>query len=293
MKVGLIGIGGMGQGMARRIADAGHDLAVYNRTKAKAQALGAANAKVVDSIGDLARHAPVVLTMLADDGALAAVSKGEGGIIASLPTGGIHVAMGTHGVAAIRELDRLHRAANQILVSAPVIGRPDVAAGGQLAILAAGPPEAIERCRPLFAVMGRRLFEVGADPLAAAVVKLANNFVLGCAIEAIGEAFALVRKYDVEAALMNQVLTEILFAAPAYKIYGQIILDRAFEPAGHKVAIGLKDVNLMLAAGEAAGVPLPSGNVWRDRLIGAIAHGDGQRDWAMMAVEQARASGLE
>jgi 3-hydroxyisobutyrate dehydrogenase-like beta-hydroxyacid dehydrogenase len=293
MKVGFVGLGGMGQRMARRIAEAGHDLAVYNRTKSKTEALAGANVRVVDSLNDLARHASIVLTMLADDVALAAVSKGEGGLLASLPPGGIHVAMGTHGVAAIRELDHLHRGAGQILITAPVIGRPDVAAAGQLAIIGAGPPEAIERCRPLFMVLGRRLFEVGVDPVAASVIKLANNYVLGCAIEAIGEAFALVRKHGVEASLMNQVLTEILFAAAAYKTYGQIILDRTFEPAGHKVVIGLKDVNLMLAAGEAAGVPLPSGSVWRDRLIGAIAHGDGQRDWAMMAVEQARASGLE
>jgi 3-hydroxyisobutyrate dehydrogenase-like beta-hydroxyacid dehydrogenase len=293
MKVGLIGIGGMGQHMARRISDAGHDLAVYNRTNSKAQALTAANVKVVDSISDLGRHASIVLSMLADDVALAAVSKGGGGLLASLPPGGIHVAMGTHGVAAIRELDQLHRAAGQVLIAAPVIGRPDMAAGGQLVILGGGLPEAIERCRPLFSVLGRHLFEVGTEPVAASVIKLANNYVLGCAIETIGEAFSLVRKHGVEASLLNQVLTEILFAAPAYKTYGQIILDRTFEPAGHKVVIGLKDINLMLAAGEAVGVPLPSGNVWRDRLIGAIAHGDGQRDWAMMAIEQARASGLE
>lgn len=293
MKVGLIGIGGMGGRMAQRIAVAGHDLAVYNRTKSKAQALAVSNVTVVDSIGELGSHASIVLTMLADDAALAAVTRGEGGLIASLPPGGIHVAMGTHGVAAIRELDGLHRAAGQHLIAAPVIGRPDVAAAGQLAVLIAGAPGAVEQCRTILGVVGRRFFEVGAEPAAASIVKLANNFVLGCAIEAIGEAFALVRKHGVEASLINEVLTEILFPGPAYKTYGQIILERDFEPPGHKVVTGLKDVNLMLAAGEAAGVPLPSGNVWRDRLIGALAHGDGQRDWATMAIEQARASGLE
>ena len=293
MKVGLIGIGGMGGRMAQRIAVAGHDLAVYNRTKSKAQALAVSNVTVVDSIGELGSHASIVLTMLADDATLAAVTRGEGGLIASLPPGGIHVAMGTHGVAAIRELDGLHRAAGQHLIAAPVIGRPDVAAAGQLAVLIAGAPGAVEQCRTILGVVGRRFFEVGAEPAAASIVKLANNFVLGCAIEAIGEAFALVRKHGVEASLINEVLTEILFPGPAYKTYGQIILERDFEPPGHKVVTGLKDVNLMLAAGEAAGVPLPSGNVWRDRLIGALAHGDGQRDWATMAIEQARASGLE
>jgi 3-hydroxyisobutyrate dehydrogenase-like beta-hydroxyacid dehydrogenase len=293
MKVGFIGVGGMGSGMARRLLAAGHDVAVYNRTRAKADALGQAGAKVVETIQVLTRHADIVITMLAHDAALGEVVRAVGGLLAALPAGGVHVAMGTHGVGIIREIDRLHRDAGQVLVAAPVLGRPDMAASGQLGVVPAGPAAAVERCGPLFAAIGRRAFMAGADPVAAAAIKVTNNFVLGCAIEAMGEAFSLVRKYGVDPALMHQVMTEGLFAAPAYQVYGRIIVDQAYDPPGQKAVLGLKDANLALAAGEAVGVPLPSGNVWRDRLIGALAHGDGERDWAVMALEQARASGLE
>ena len=125
--------------------------------------------------------------------------------VAFLPrsrAGAIHLAMGTHGVAVIREVNDLHRAAGQVLVAAPVLGRPDMAASGQLGLVPAGPPAAVEICRPLFAAMGRRVFEAGPDPVAAAAIKVSNNFVLGCAIEAMGEAFSLVRKYGVDPAIM-------------------------------------------------------------------------------------------
>jgi 3-hydroxyisobutyrate dehydrogenase-like beta-hydroxyacid dehydrogenase len=107
------------------------------------------------------------------------------------------------------------------------------------------------------------------------------------------EGFALVRKYDVPAEVFYSVLTDGLFACGAYKAYGKIIAEERYLPAGHRVVMGLKDAGLIFAAAEAVGVPLPSGNVWRDRLLGAIAHGEGEHDWAVMARDQARASGLE
>ena len=292
MNVGFIGLGRMGRGMAGRLLAAGHDLAVYNRTRAKADALGEAGAKVVASIAELARHGDVTITMLADDPALEAVALHHGGLVQALPKGAIHMVMGTHGVDVIRRLGASHAEAGQILVAAPVLGRPDLAASGQLGIVVAGPSAAVDRCRPLLAAMGRRSFEAGTDPVAATSIKVTNNFVLGCAIEAMGEAFSLVRKYGVAPEVLYEVMTEGLFSAPAYKTYGKIIVEQSYDRVGQKALLGLKDANLALAAGEAVGVPLPSCNVWRDRLIGAAAHGDGDKDWAVMALEQARASGL-
>jgi 3-hydroxyisobutyrate dehydrogenase-like beta-hydroxyacid dehydrogenase len=117
--------------------------------------------------------------------------------------------------------------------------------------------------------------------------------VLGCAIEVMGEAFTLVRRYGVDPAVLYEVLTDGLFASPAYKIYGDIIAKEDYDRVGITAVLGLKDANLALSAAEAVNVPLPSANVWRDRLLGAIAHGDGERDWAVVALEQARASGFE
>jgi len=293
MKVGFIGLGRMGQGIAGRILAAGHDLVVFNRTPGKAAELGKAGARIAASIAGACEDREVVITMLADDRALEQVAYGDGGLLQRLPQGAIHLAMGTHGVDFVHALTDAHVRAGRILVSAPVLGRPDLAAAGQVAVVAGGPPEAVARCRLLFDVIGRRTFEAGAAPRAAAAIKLTNNFVLGCAIEVMGEAFSLVRKYGVTATAMHEVLTEGLFGAPAYRVYGKIIAEEDYDRVGVTAVLGLKDVNLVLAAAGAAGVPLPSANVWRDRLLGAIAHGDGDRDWAVMAREQARASGLD
>ena len=201
--------------------------------------------------------------------------------------------MGTHSVAAIQALSAAHAQANQNLVCAPVLGRPDAAAAGQLGIVAGGPADAVKRCEPLFQVIGRRTFEAGGKPEGAAAIKLSNNFVLGAAIEAMAEAFSLVRKYNVMPQVLFDVMTDALFAAPAYKIYGKIIVDESYDTAGFLTRQGLKDLNLVLAAADQARVPMPSANVVRDRLLGAIAHGDGEKDWAVMAREQNRASGIE
>jgi 3-hydroxyisobutyrate dehydrogenase-like beta-hydroxyacid dehydrogenase len=292
MKVGFIGLGRMGQVMARRLIDGGHEVGAYNRTPEKAKALTDKGAKAMASIKDAANFGGVVFTMLADDAAVMDVATKPGGLLESLPKGGIHICAGTHGVAAIQKLKALHGEAGQVLLATPMLGRPEVVASGQASMVLGGPKDSIEKCRPFFAAIAGRLIEAGADPAAAAAIKIANNFVLGCAIEAMGEGFALVRKYGVVPDVFHAVLSEGLFACSAYKVYGKIIAEERYLPAGQRAILGLKDANLALAAGEAVGVPLPSGNVWRDRLVGAVAHGEAENDWAVMAKDQARASGL-
>ena len=291
MKVGFIGLGRMGQAMGARILGGGHDLVVYNRTRAKCADLEKAGAKVADSMADACKGREVVISMVTDDKALAEVVKE--GVVPGLPKGAIHVAMGTHSVAALREVGPAHDKAGLILVAAPVLGRPEAAAAGQVGIVAAGPKDAVAKLAPVFSVIGRRTFDAGEKPEGGSAVKLANNMVLGCAIEAMGEGFALIRKYGVEPATFFDVMTDGLFAAPAYKIYGNIIVKQSYATAGFTTTLGLKDANLALAAALAVNVPLPSLNVYRDRLLGAIAHGEADQDWAVMARDQARASGLE
>jgi len=292
MKVAFIGLGRMGQAMATRLVQAGHELMVYNRTAAKLAPLTALGAKPTGSVAEAARLADVVITMVTDDAALRTVSEGSGGLIETLPRGGIHIAMGTHRVPYIQKLAQAHAAAGQVLLSAPVLGRPEAVTAGRLGVLVAGDASAVERCRPLLQALGRRVFEAGRDPRAAAAMKLANNMLLGCAIAAMGEAFALVQKCGADPGSFYDVLTDGLFAAPAYSIYGRIIADKSWDKAGFTVALGLKDIELALDAGHGAAVPLPSAAVARDRLIGALAHGNEERDWAVMALESARASGL-
>ncbi len=292
MKVGFIGLGRMGQAMACRLLEAKHDVGAFNRTPAKIKDLVTAGAKPLNSIAAASGYGAAVFTMLADDAALADVAEQKGGLLDSLPKGGIHICSGTHGVTIIKKLAAQHKERGQILVTAPMLGRPEVVASGQAGVVIAGPANTLATLKPLFDAISRRAFEAGVDPATATAIKIANNFVLGCAMEAMGEGFSLVRKYGVQPSVFYDVMTDGLFNCSAYKIYGKIMVDESYAKVGQMAVLGLKDADLALVAGGTVGVPLPSGNVWRDRLVGAVAHGDGDKDWAVMALEQARASGL-
>ena len=292
MNIGFIGLGRMGQGMSARVLTGGHDLLVYNRTAGKAANLQQLGAKIAPTIAAVCRDRELVISMVADDAALNDIVFAPGGLRDSLANG-IHVAMGTHSASAIQSVSAAHQERGQAFVAAPVLGRPEAAAAGQIVIVCAGPRDALKKCEPVFSVLGRKTMEAASAPEAAIAIKLANNFVLGCAVETMAEGFALVRKYGVNPQVFYDVMTEGLFAAPAYKVYGKLMVDSSYDAPGFTVKLGLKDIKLALAAAELVGVPLPSGSVVRDRLIGAIAHGDGDKDWAVLGREQARASGLE
>ena len=292
MKVAFIGLGRMGQAMARRLLAAGHDLVVWNRTPDRLGELLDMGATMADSVAQVATLGVPVITMLSDDDALAQVAHGPGGLIANLPAGGVHIAMGTHRSDTIRRLTAAHAEAGQILVAAPVLGRPTAVAAGQLGIIAAGPGDAIAQAQPLFDAIGRRTFPAGSDPASASLLKLTNNMVLACAIEVMGEAFSLVEKSGADPETLRDVLTEGVFSCPAYTGYSRAIVDRSWDTVGFTATLALKDVDLALATGAANGVPLPSAEVCRDRLSRAIADGDAGRDWIVMALAQARASGL-
>jgi 3-hydroxyisobutyrate dehydrogenase-like beta-hydroxyacid dehydrogenase len=201
--------------------------------------------------------------------------------------------MGTYGVATIRALEVAHATAGQVLVAAPVLGRPDLAAAGQLGVVPGGPEDAVARCQPLLEVIGKRIFHAGPRPECATAIKLANNAVLGCAMVAMAEGFALVRKYGVMPQVFQDVMVEGLFAATAYKVYGQKMVDESYDQVGSPITVGLKDALLIAAAADIARVPMPSHDIYHQRLLGAVAHGDAERDQAVLAREQARASGLE
>ncbi len=293
MKVGFIGLGRMGSGMARRILDAGHELVVFDAVAAATAPFASAGARVAGSVAELCDGREVVVSMLVEDAAVTAVTLGTGGLVASMPHGAVHMVMGTHGVATVRALEAGHREAGQTLVAAPVLGRPDLAASGQLGVVPGGPPDAVARCQPLLEVIGRRIFPAGPKPESATAIKLANNAVLGCAMVAMAEGFALIRKYDVVPQVFQDVMVEGLFGATAYKVYGQKMVDESYDQVGSPITVGLKDASLIAAAADLARVPMPSHNVYKDRLLGAVAHGDADRDQAVLAREQARASGLE
>src|SRR3954466_15143391 len=292
MRVGFIGLGRMGRGMAHRLHGGGHDLVVHDVVRAAGDDFVKAGARFGDTVADTCAGRDVVVTMLVEDAAVLDIASRPGGLCESLPKGAIHLAMGTYGVGAIRALAAAHTAAGQVLVAAPVLGRPDLAASGQLGIVSGGPDEAVRVCAPLLDVMGRRTFHAGPLPESATAIKLANNMLLGCAMVAMAEGLSLVRGYDVAPATFYDIIAQGLFAgSPAYTGYGKTMVDESLDTVGSPITVGLRDANLIAAAADIARVPMPSHNVYRDRLLGAVAHGDGDRDQAVLAREQARASG--
>ena len=293
MKIAFLGLGRMGQGMAHLLIKAGYQLNVYDLYPDQAVSLVEAGATLCKTVKDTVADRDVCISMLPSDGALDSLVNAPDGLLSSMQDNATHVVMGTHGIEMVRKLTKLHTEANQVFVTAHVLGRPDLAAQGLLTIVPAGPTESVESLMDVFDVLGKQTLVAGTDPQSASAVKIANNFVLGCAIETMGEAMSLVRKLGVDPAMFHKVLTDGLFSAPAYEVYGKMIVDEDYDSMGATATIGLKDINLALQAAESAQVPLPSASIMRDRLLGAIAHGDAALDWAVVAKEQARASGLE
>ena len=282
MKVGFIGLGRMGTGMAANLLKAGHTVTVYNRTPGKAQALVELGARAAAAVAD-ACGGDAVITMLADDGALESVVFGNAGVIASLGTGAIHISMSTISVELAERLAAAHTDAGQRFVAAPVFGRPEAAAAAKLYIVAAGEPSAVDACAPLFQVLGQRTFSVGDTPHAANLVKLSGNFLLASVIEALGEAMALVGKAGIDKQQYLDLLTSTLFTAPAYKTYGGLIAAEKFEPAGFAAPLGYKDIRLTLAAAERWRVPMPLASLLRDRFVALLAQGGDALDWSAIA----------
>jgi len=291
MKVGLIGLGRMGTGMAGRLIEAGQDVTVYNRTQSKAQALLDRGAHPATRIADACRG-EAVITMLANDEAVEEVVFGDGGVLASLGRSSIHISMSTISVALSERLTTAHAAAGQRFVAAPVFGRPDVAAAGNLFIVTGGPVETIDACLPLFKAIGQKTIHASDAPPTANLVKLTGNFLLASVIEAIGEAVALVRKAGMDPLRYYDVLTSTLFTGPVFTNYGGLIARQEYSPALFAAPLGEKDVRLALAAAEALRVPMPLASLVHDRLQTLIARGGGDLDWSAIGRLAAEDAGL-
>jgi len=281
VRLGFIGLGTMGAGMAARLLAAGHGLVVCNRTPEKARALVDAGAVAVSSPRELG-GVDAAVTMLSDDAAEEQVAF-EGGLVDGLPPCAIHVACSTIGVATAHRLAEAHRKAGRPFVSAPVSGRGDMAAAGTLFVLASGPSEALARCRPVFDAIGQRTFTFGEAPGTANAAKLGLNLMLSACIRTMGEAFALAAGHGVTKPEFYELFTATLFDAPVFRIYGDIIARRAFLPANTTVPTGLKDMRLIARAAEQAGLRLPFAEVVEARLSEALAHGMADHDWSVMS----------
>ncbi|BBY19429.1 3-hydroxyisobutyrate dehydrogenase [Mycolicibacterium litorale] len=290
MRIGFIGLGNMGSAMAANLLTAGHEVTAYNRTQDKVDAVAARGARPARTVAE-ACDADVVVTMLANDEAVEAVTFGEDGIVASLRPSAVHVSSSTISLALAERLTAAHADAGQRFVSAPVFGRPEAAAAANLFVVAAGAPGDVTELEPVFEAIGQRTFVVGTEPKAANLVKVSGNFLIASVIESLGEAMALVAKGGVDTGEYLELLTSTLFDAPVYRTYGGLVARRDFEPAGFAATGGLKDVRLTLEAGESLQVPLPIASLLRDRFLTLLATGGGHLDWSAIGALSAWEAG--
>jgi 3-hydroxyisobutyrate dehydrogenase-like beta-hydroxyacid dehydrogenase len=281
MRIGFVGLGNMGAGMAASLLAAGHEVTAYNRSQGKVAALVQKGARAARTVAE-ACGGDVVITMLANDVAVETVTFGEEGILATLSAGATHVSSSTISLALAERLTDAHAAAGQRFVAAPVFGRPEAAEAAKLFVVAAGEPAAVQALSPIFDAIGQRTFVVAEQPTAANLVKLSGNFLIASVIESLAESMALVEKAGVDKQDYLEVLTSTLFDAPVYKTYGGLLAREEFEPAGFAASLGLKDVRLVLAAGESLEVPLPVASLIRDRFLTLLANGGAHLDWSAL-----------
>jgi len=288
MDIGFIGLGAMGSAMVANLLKAGHRVRVWNRSAERAQPLAGAGAQVVATPAE-AFAGDAVVSMLADDAAVREVI--DAALLEQAQRGLVHVNMATISVALAAQLGREHAERGLHYVAAPVLGRPDAAQAAKLTIIAAGAAEALDRAQPVFDAVGHKTWRIGALPQQANVMKLAANFMLASAVETLGEAAALLSGHGVAMRDFIDVVTGGPFPGPVYSGYGAMIAERRYEPAMFKARLGLKDVRLALAAADEVGTPMPVASVVRDSLMEAVAHGDGESDFAVLGKVSARRAG--
>jgi len=292
VKIGFIGLGNMGAAIAANLVRARHEVAVWNRSAAKARPLVDAGAALASSPKAAASDREVVMTMLADDAALEDVLCGAHGILEGLRRGALHISMSTISVATAERVATQHGTRGQHFLSAPVFGRPDAAAAAKLFVVAGGANADIQTASQLFGSISQRVFRVSETPSAANLVKLCGNFMILSAIEAMGEAMALAQKGGIPKRQLLEVLTGTLFDAPVYRNYGAILAEERFKPAGFAAPLGLKDMRQAGQSAEALRVPMPLLNVLRDHLLQTIDAEGEDVDWSAIGRTIARNGGL-
>ncbi|PMS17046.1 oxidoreductase [Trinickia dabaoshanensis] len=275
MEIGIIGLGSMGREMARNLVAAGHTVTGWNRSGGHIDGVRMVEAPV------LALQADMALTMLSDDGAIRSVLM-DTNLLPRARPGLVHVVASTISVAFARELVELHRAAGVAYVAAPVLGRPDVAAKGELNVLAAGAPAALERVKPALDVISKRVWDMGEEPPTAYAAKIACNMMITMAIEAMAEAVVLTETNGLSRERFFELILGTLFGSRPYQTYSRNIIDNEYQP-GFKASLGLKDLRLASEAAEQVGRTLPMLAVVHGRMNETVDAGMGDRDWSAMA----------
>jgi 3-hydroxyisobutyrate dehydrogenase-like beta-hydroxyacid dehydrogenase len=292
LEIGFVGLGNMGLPMAANLLASGHRLTVWNRTQSRAEPLSGKGATIAPRAAHTVGRGGVLVSMVADDAALTELVAGDAALAERLGQGGIHISMSTVAPVTTRELAEVHRRVGSTLVAAPVFGRPDAAAAKRLWICVSGPAAAKATAQPILEALGQRVFDFGEVTEAANVVKISGNFLIAAAMEAMGEAFALAEKNGVDRSALATMLGQTLFACPVYQGYGGAIANRRHSPAGFRLPLGLKDVEIVLRSGREVNVPMPTASLLRDRFVHALAMGRADLDWSAVALGAREDAGL-
>ena len=292
-RIGFVGLGRMGSAMAINLIRSGMKMVAKVRRQEQATELATLGVEASLDISEL-RDCPVVITSLPDDAVVRHVvlgsEGGRDGLLDQLGPGAIHLSTSTISPGAASELALEHALRGQGYVAAPVLGSPDAAKAQALYVLAAGAADDVDRCQPIFDVIGQRTFRIGVDPADASLVKLAANALTAVTMEVLGEVLALVRKRGLDPRDVLSILTQTLHDGRVHKLYGGKIASAQYAAGGFVLPLALKDIRLALAEAESEGVPMPSVGVARDRLLAGIAHGHAHLDWSalgLVAVEEA------
>jgi len=270
-EVGFLGLGAMGTAILARLTGAGYDVAAWNRTPKPG-----ATATLDEVLGRR-----ISFSILADDVAVEEVLTVDA---LAGPPGRVHVCMSSISPEASTALRQRCEEAGVDYLSAPVLGRPQVAAAGQLNVLVGGQAEVLAQVAHLFSVVGRRTWHVSPEPQVANVIKLAVNYAIIHSLQAIAESTALAEAYEVAAPQFAELLVETLFGGVVHRTYADLIARRAYRPAGFTVPLGAKDLRLARAAAAARGLDLPSASVLDEIFAAALQRpGAVHDDWASIA----------
>lgn len=275
-RVGFIGLGLMGQPMARNLLRAGHELAVYNRSPDKAAALAERGAEHAASVPELARTCGVIFTMLPGPPEVREVLAGEGGVIEHAREGTLVVDTSTSSPVLARELSGLARRRDIGMLDAPVSGGDVGAERATLSIMAGGSEEDFARAKPLLQKLGRTIVHVG-EAGSGQTVKAANQLAIALVIQALSEALILGEKAGVRREELLEVLSGGLADNEVMHVKREKLLSGDHAPGG-KVESQYKDLGIALQTAREFGVPLPLTALVDQLYAALVVRGEGRRD---------------
>lgn len=275
-RVAVLGLGIMGSGMARNLLAAGMEVAVYNRSRQRAEPLGAEGARIADTPREAAEGADVVVSMVADDDASRNVWVGEDGALKGAPRGAILIESSTLTVGWSRELAGLAEEHGLEFLDAPVTGSKVQAAAGELLFLVGGTAEVLERARPVLSAMSREIVHIGPTG-SGALIKLVNNFLCGVQAASLGEAMAFLEKGGLDREKTLEVLLAGAPGSPLVRLLSGRMVQRDYTP-NFPLQLMMKDLNYAGIEGGRLGLPMTTAAAAKQVFENAVRAGHGEED---------------